>query len=225
MFFFLSVASGKFATHVGINPSLREWQKSIAFLVTTAKTEDAKLTFKIISSRRNRPPNSRSSRLFPANSRTAPSPRYALSERFESFFLYHKKSSHNEKRRGENVRLIIAISDNVEFLSRLSLSRFSFGTESEDTDERGEKGSFLFGYFFARRGSRFINNMNTNSASSSGTSHRDQKLRLVDKNRSLSVLLRFFFCTPENYSLMETFYHFLRVLTFYHHQSIITNTH
>jgi hypothetical protein len=93
--------------------------------------------------------------------------------------LYHKKSSHNEKRRGENERLI-AISDNVEFLSRLSLSlsRFSFGTESEDTDERGEKGSFLFGYFFARRGSRFINNMNTNSASSSGTSHRDQKLRV-----------------------------------------------
>ena len=125
MFFFLSVASGKFAaTHVGINPSLREWQKSIAFLVTTAKTEDAKLTFKIISSRRNRPPNSRSSRLFPANSRTAPSPRYALSERFESFFLYHKKSSHNEKRRGENERLI-AISDNVEFLSRLSLSLVS----------------------------------------------------------------------------------------------------
>ena len=36
-------------------------------------------------------------------------------------FLYHKKSSHNEKRRGENERLI-AISDNVEFLSRLSLS-------------------------------------------------------------------------------------------------------
>jgi hypothetical protein len=35
--------------------------------------------------------------------------------------LYHKKSSHNEKRRGENERLI-AISDNVEFLSRLSLS-------------------------------------------------------------------------------------------------------
>jgi hypothetical protein len=75
----------------------------------------------------------------------------------------------------------------------VSLSRFSFGTESEDTDERGEKGSFLFGYFFARRGSRFINNMNTNSASSSGTSHRDQKLRLVDKNRSLSVLSRIFF--------------------------------
>ena len=48
--------------------------------------------------------------------------------------MYHKKSSHNEKRRGENERLI-AISDNVEFLSRLSLSRFSFGTESEDTDE------------------------------------------------------------------------------------------
>ena len=159
---------------MGINP-LREWQKSIAFLVTTAKTEDAKLTFKIISSRHNRPPNSRSSRLFPANSRTAPSPRYALFERFESFFFVHKKSSHNEKRRGENERLI-AISDNVEFLSRLSLSlsRFSFGTESEDTDERGEKGSFLFGYFFARRGSRFINNMNTNSASSSsGTSHRE----------------------------------------------------
>ena len=35
-------------------------------------------------------------------------------------FLYHKKSSHNETRRGENERLI-AISDNVEFLSRLSL--------------------------------------------------------------------------------------------------------
>ena len=116
-----------FLSRVNLQPTwvlipLREWQKSIAFLVTTAKTEDAKLTFKIISSRRNRPPNSRSSRLFPANSRTAPSPRYALSERFESFFLYHKKSSHNEKRRGENVRLIIAISDNVEFLSRLSLS-------------------------------------------------------------------------------------------------------
>ena len=39
-------------------------------------------------------------------------------------FLYHKKSSHNEKRRGENERLI-AISDNVEFLSRLSLSLVS----------------------------------------------------------------------------------------------------
>ena len=160
--------------------------------MTTAKTEDAELTFKIISSRRNRPPNSRSSRLFPANSRTAPSPRYALSERFESLFLYHKKSSHNEKRRGENERLI-AISDNVEFLSRLSLSLVSLLEQREDTGERGEKGSFLFGYFFARRGSRFINNMNTNSASSSGTSHRDQKLRLVDKNRSLSVLLRIFF--------------------------------
>ena len=123
MFFF-------FLSRVNLQPTwvlipLREWQKSIAFLVTTAKTEDAKLTFKIISSRHNRPPNSRSSRLFPANSRTAPSPRYALSERFESsFFLYHKKSSHNEKRRGENERLI-AISDNVEFLSRLSLSLVS----------------------------------------------------------------------------------------------------
>lgn len=117
-----------FLSRVNLQPTWvlipsREWQKSIAFLVTTAKTEDAKLTFKIISSRHNRPPNSRSSRLFPANSRTAPSPRYALSERFESsFFLYHKKSSHNEKRRGENERLLIAISDNVEFLSRLSLS-------------------------------------------------------------------------------------------------------
>ena len=46
------------------------------------ETEDAKLTFKIISSHHNRPPNSRSSRLFPVNSRTAPSPRYALFERF-----------------------------------------------------------------------------------------------------------------------------------------------
>ena len=36
-------------------------------------------------------------------------------------FFVPKKSSHNEKRRGENERLI-AISDNVEFLSRLSLS-------------------------------------------------------------------------------------------------------
>ena len=80
MFFF-------FLSRVNLQPTwvlipLREWQKSIAFLVTTAKTEDAKLTFKIISSHHNRPPNSRSSRLFPANSRTAPSPRYALFKRF-----------------------------------------------------------------------------------------------------------------------------------------------
>jgi len=65
--------------------------------------EDAKLTFKIISSRRNRPPNSRSSRLFPANSRTAPSPRYALSERFESFFCTTRKAA-TTRREGERTR-------------------------------------------------------------------------------------------------------------------------
>ena len=94
-----------FLSRVNLQPTwvlipLREWQKSIAFLVTTAKTEDAKLTFKIISSRHNRPPNSRSSRLFPANSRTAPSPRYALSERFESFFCTTRKAA-TTRREGE----------------------------------------------------------------------------------------------------------------------------
>ena len=97
-----------FLSRVNLQPTwvlipLREWQKSIAFLVTTAKTEDAKLTFKIISSRRNRPPNSRSSRLFPANSRTAPSPRYALSERFESFFCTTRKAA-TTRREGERTR-------------------------------------------------------------------------------------------------------------------------
>lgn len=223
VFFFLSVA-GKFATHVGINPFTRVAKIN---RVSRNHREDRRRETDIQNN------------FFSSQQTTQLTQFSAVSSQFKNrtvakvrafrtiwvVFLYHKKSSHNEKRRGENERLI-AISDNVEFLSRLSLSRFSFGTESEDTDERGEKGSFLFGYFFARRGSRFINNMNTNSASStSGTSHRDQKLRVWWIKIVLCRSFReFFFCT-QNDSLMETFYHFLRMLTFYYHQSIITNKH
>lgn len=59
-----------------------------------------------IISHHNRPPNSRSSRLFPANSRTAPSPRYAFSNDFVVFFVPQRRErkAATTRREGERTR-------------------------------------------------------------------------------------------------------------------------
>lgn len=222
MFFFLSVA-GKFATHVGINPFTRVAKIN---RVSRNHREDRRRETDIQNN------------FFSSQQTTQLTQFSAVSSQFKNrtvakvrafrtilvVFLYHKKSSHNEKRRGENERLI-AISDNVEFLSFSSLSFLS-----RLEQKRAMMIPMMNEGDAKCRGSRFktpfvINNMNNNSASSSGTSHRDQKLCVWWIKIVLCRSFReFFFCT-QNDSLMETFYHFLRILTFYYHQSIITNKH
>ena len=119
VFFFLSVA-GKFATHVGINRFTRVAKIN---RVSRNHREDRRRETDVQNN------------FFSSQQTTQLTQFSAVSSQFKNrtvakvrafrtiwvVFLYHKKSSHNEKRRGENERLI-AISDNVEFLSRLSLS-------------------------------------------------------------------------------------------------------
>ena len=122
MFFFLSVA-GKFATHVGINPFTRVAKIN---RVSRNHREDRRRETDIQNN------------FFSSQQTTQLTQFSAVSSQFKNrtvakvrafqtilvVFFVPKKSSHNEKRRGENERLI-AISDNVEFLSRSSLSLVS----------------------------------------------------------------------------------------------------
>ena len=122
MFFYLSVA-GKFATHVGINPFTRVAKIN---RVSRNHREDRRRETDIQNN------------FFSSQQTTQLTQFSAVSSQFKNrtvakvrafqtilvVFFVPKKSSHNEKRRGENERLI-AISDNVEFLSRSSLSLVS----------------------------------------------------------------------------------------------------
>ena len=106
MFIFFLSRVNLHPPHVGINPFTG---RAKIFSVSRNHREDRRRETDIIRniiSHHNRPPNSRSSRLFPANSRTAPSPRYAFSNDFVVFFVPQRRErkAATTRREGERTR-------------------------------------------------------------------------------------------------------------------------